>query len=181
MTMSYKIGVVETKPLAMRQKWNESEQRYEDDFSPIPTEVYWVSHGNYGIAQPLCDYDLREKKGSKLFPYNWLNIEAEYFDEILKALEEKPLPTTGHDLFVPFWQAILPPRGMHFFETYLRTYFFLSQRKSFIIHSQCSSFIGAPCPQIQEMGFTVEDFKKLRDMALGTDVKRPVHYCRMGW
>jgi hypothetical protein len=169
MTMNYNIGVVETKPLMTRKKWDEEHQKYKDDSGLIKTQVEWISHGNYSLCQPLDDMTLREDKNSKFFPWVWIELETEYFDEILKAIEEKPLPKTAEELFEPFWKAVLPPRGMHFYETQLRAYFW-GGRSGFVIHKQDNFpfFDGGPSPKISEMGFYKEDFKKIRDMALNT-------------
>jgi len=168
MTMNYKIGEVETKPLVFRTKYNEETQKYEDNFDHIKTEIQWVSHGNYALCQPKNDRELREDKNSKFFPWIWMEFEKEYFDQILKAIEEKPLPTTAEELFEPFWKAVLPPRGMHFNETQLRAYFWGGKRVGFILHQQDNFpfFGGYPCAMIKEMGFNVEDFKKIRDIVL---------------
>jgi len=181
MTMNYNIGEVETKPLVIRRKFNEETQKYEDDFDPIKTKIEWVSHGNYALIQPKDDKELRENKNSIFMPYIWIDMEEEYFDQILKAIEEKPIPTTAEEVFEPFWKAVLPPRGMHFMESQLRAYFWGKKKKGFILHQQHNNpwLGGMPCTQIDEMGFNLEDFKKVRDVALNSKAEKPVHYCKM--
>ena len=180
MTSNYNIGEVETKPLVFRKKYNEETEKYEDDFDCIKTRIDWVSHGNYVLWQPLDDQQRRDNKasGKLCLPYILIPLEAEYFDEIIKAFEEKPQPTTPEEVFEPFWKAVLPPRGMHFFETQVRAYF--RGKKGFILHGQRNnSCLGGPCTDIDEMGFTIEDFKKIRDTILISDAEKPFHCCTM--
>ncbi len=181
MTMNYNIGMVETKPLVLRKNWNEEKQRYEDDFGLIKTQIEWISHGNYALIQPKDDRTIREDKNSAYIPYIWIELEAEYFDQILNAIEEKSLPTTAEEMFEPFWKATLPPRGMHFDETQLRTYFWGRGKKGFLLHRQRNNpfWGGMPCNKIDELGFNVEDFKKIRDVALNPNADKPFHCCQM--
>jgi hypothetical protein len=179
--MNYNLGKVDTKPVIPRKKFNKETQKFEDDFSLIETSVEWVSHGNYALHQKKDDYEL-SKDNFNVFL--WFEMEQEYFDQILAALESQPLPVNTTDLFEPFWKAVLPPRGMHFYETQIRAYFRDSEKNSFIMHQQsCLLSLGltgyCPAPLIAQMGFTVEDFKKVRDVALTANAEKPFHCCPM--
>lgn len=182
MTMNYNIGKIDVHPCLPRMKWNEEKQKYEDDFSLVPTSVDWVSHGNYALHQPVDDKSLREDKNKKFLPMIWMELEEEYFDQILEAIKEKSLPTTPIEIFEPFWKAVLPARGMHFFETQLRAYFLDTKKNAFVFHQQTNNltFYRTPSPIIEQMAFSVKDFKKIRDIALDKKAKRPVHYCAIG-
>jgi hypothetical protein len=162
-----------------RRKWNEDIGTYEKSDDLVSTRVEWVSHGNYAILQPLDDFTIKEE-GRKFSPYTWFDMEREYFDEILKAVEEKGLPETVEGLFEPFWKAVLPARGLHFYETQLRAYFWGRKKDAFVIHQQTYGR-GQLSNKIEQIGFYVEDFRKIRDVALNSDRWRRVHYCKVSF
>jgi hypothetical protein len=192
MTMNYPVGDVEVTRL--RPRWKKRPQEdidreiaerglkpedvglkvdfMEPDTVPIRTGISWVSHGNYA----LCQEKFNAPEGD-IYPHVYIEIETEYFDQIIEAFESKEIPS---DRFEPFWKARMPLRGMVPFSRELRVYFFGNKRGLAIHEITLNPFGGIPSDDIDEMVFTLEDFKKVRDMALSAKEK-PIHYTTIDW
>jgi hypothetical protein len=159
MTINYEIATIQTHNPFHREKDKYREEIPKD----ITTTIGWVSHGNYAL-----------KQGSA-----YIHIEEEYFDEILYIEEAFDNEHTNEHIndFTPFWSAVLPMRGLSCFPKQLSAYF---THEHDIILEQRLSFDGFPTMHcIEQMCFTVEDFKKIRDLALNGKHK-PLHYCQDG-
>lgn len=191
MTKNYKIAEIEVTPVPPRYKSRPQEEKEKEakergvemymvsgsvpDPTPIKTTIDWVSHGNYALYQP----DARKNKDD-FFPWVYIHFEQEYFDQIIEAFEavrsqESPDP---YEHFNPFWSANMPARGMMPMATQLKAFRLSSE--SFVIQEHIlNPFTAIPSCELRQLGFTLEDFKKIRELALGATDK-PIHYCQMG-
>jgi hypothetical protein len=124
----------------------------------------------------LCQEKFDAPEGD-IFPHVYIEIETEYFDQIIEAFESKEIPS---DRFEPFWKALMPLRGMDIVSKELRVYFFGNKQGLAIHEITLNPFTGIPSDDIDEMVFTLEDFKKIRDMALSAKDK-PIHYTSIDW
>ena len=192
MTMNYKIAEIEVAPVPLRYKSKSKEEREKEaeergvelhkvagsipDPTPIKTTIDWVSHGNYAIYQPDPD-----KKEDDFFPWIYIHLEQEYFDQIIEAFEavksQEP-PTDHYEYFNPFWTANMPARGMMPIATQLKA-FRASDSEAFVIQEHIlNPFTAIPACKLRQLGFTLEDFKKIREISLGA-TNKPIHYCQM--
>lgn len=201
MTMNYPIAEIETKAVPPRYKTRPEEERKKEaeerkvelyhvdcsvvDTDPIKTSITWVSHGNYSLNQPKANYKYDPENIS--LPYTYMEIEADQFDQIIKAYEENEPITKSEGsydcIFKPFWQGDVPLRGMMPIPVRLNAYFCGKKENGFVIQKQTYNiFFGFPSDSIEQLGFTIEDFKKVRDAALSAkDEDKPIHYCQMDW
>lgn len=191
MTINYPITTINTKPIPPifisipqeeREKtalekgvgiWEVPWTKGEVEF--VETRIDWVSHGNYAIMQPK-----RNKEDIVISPWIYMSMEFDYFDQIIEAFEstEKPKPsgTDYNHLFEPFWKADVPMRGMLPWPERLQTFFY-REKEGLILQKQTHSEYGN---LVKYLGFTIEDFKKVRDAVHSNTNEKPIHYVRLG-
>jgi len=147
---------------------------YPADDRTIITRVDWVSHGNYAIHQVSKKLDEDPDKWNKGEYFNgYISIERPHFDEIVAALDSSYV-----DVFTPFWQGDVPPRGMMPAASRLYAYWGEHQ-ETFTLEERVSFWnrLGVS----KQTFFTVGEFKELVEKLKTSNVERPVHYVAIDW
>jgi hypothetical protein len=189
MTINYPLGSIKIKALgSYAWRWLTDNVKPEPEPEPKEGEFYipkprmsfnlktekveeleinvdWVSHGNYAVHGASVNFS------------TWVDFEPSHFDEIIQAFETaRNVPRTLVEIFKPFWEGIVPPRGMCFWAHQSRCFVF--DKDAFVIHQMGAAAFHGNYPTMnggREMIFAIDDFKKIRDIALSDKNCRPFH------
>lgn len=190
MTINYPLGIVECECLWMgKQK----------------LIVDWVSHGNYGLQLGPGEYihsllkpaqNPVEQKPPEMIKFGdieipnkieievkpsqvpdcYMTLEKEHFPQIIQAYYSN---IKSNDIFESMWKGIVPPRGMHIWQTRLFAYRNNRCGEWLTLHSQ--TFFDIPCDKITSLTIKIENFEEAwKIIEKATDSQTPFHCCVFG-